>query len=170
MCTQTHQCMSQLMRDKKSNIVNVLLACKPWTQVYNSSNRPEHTREEVDSLYLANLGLVYCMHACMCECCCHDANVRSTSKYTHMHTCMHTPRVITSQDSKPVSALVMKAVCCIGQKVTSTTRWSSSHVDNKISIWYPSPILSICCTCGRVWSVTSLAGLRMYNGLIMSRL
>ena len=101
----------------------------------------------------------------MCECCV-DANVKSTSKYAYMHTCTHTQRVIANQESKPVSALVMKAVCCIGQKVTSTTRWSSSHIDNKVSIWHPFPILSTCCTCGGVWSVTSLAGLRMYHGLI----
>ena len=86
------------------------------------------------------------MHVYVCKCVRVHIHIDShllpntrTDKYTHTILRRRTMRIYI-----PVSAPVLEAVCCIGQSGCSTAERSSSHVDNKISIWHSRPILSIC--------------------------
>ena len=73
-------------------------------------------------------------------------------------------------ETAPVSAPVLEAVCCIGQWGSSTSEISSSHVDNKVSIWHSSPVLSICWAVGGACSFTRLAGLKRSSMSLQSTL
>ena len=63
---------------------------------------------------------------------------------THTHVQQHSNLGEEEMVKLPVSAPVLEAIYCIGQFGTTTVEISSGHVDNKISIWHSSPILSIC--------------------------
>ena len=97
-----------------------------------------------------------CVSVCVCIC-------------VHVCTYTHAQRITVLREGDlmriPVSVHVTEAVCCKGPWGITTCGNSSSHVDNKISIWHSSPVLSTCCTCGGAWTVTCLAGLERFSNL-----
>ena len=76
---------------------------------------------------------------------------------------MHIILYCSYNEHIPVSGLVLEAVRCIGQSCNTTLERSSSHVDNKVSIWHSSSILSTCWAVGGACSFTRRAGLKIQH-------